>query len=313
MAKGHIIFGVVMAITLILLPLTALTGGVTPANAVQGAIPSPSGQTVQVLRVDSGEVEEYPLQDYLFGVVAAEMPMSYEDEAIKAQCVAAYTLYLNRGLSGANQPISDSSATDQAFITKEQAREKWGSKAQEYEQRLTHLVASVLGWQVTYEGAPALTVYHALCSGRTESAVVMWGSEIPYLVPVESVGDLLGEGYISKVTVEKSEFLQTLSVEEGTSFEGAVGEAARSESGTVTALSLFGKEYTGKELRERFSLRSANFDLEVGENDVTFVVHGYGHGVGMSQFGANTMAKQGSSYKEILEWYYPGCVVQKGG
>ncbi len=311
MAKGHIIFGAVMAITLILLPLTALTGGadplVTPMNSLVG---TPAGQMVQVLRTGSGQTEEYPLAEYLFGVVAAEMPMSYEDEALKAQCVAAYTLYLNRGLTGKNQPISDNSATDQAFITKEQAREKWGSKAEEYEARLTNLVASVLGQQVTYEGAPALTVYHALSAGRTESAQVVWGSPIPYLVPVESVGDVLGEGYISKVAVTQSEFLQTLSLDSDVQWSEAVGDITRSESGTVTAITLFGKEYTGRQLRELFSLRSANFDLEVEESGVTFVVHGYGHGVGMSQFGANTMARQGSSYKEILEWYYPGCVVE---
>lgn len=317
MAKGHIVFGIVVLVTMILLPAVALfTGETAPVTAIPQA-QSQNGETVvQVLRTHTGKTEEYSLQDYLFGVVAAEMPMSYEDEALKAQCVAAHTLYVNRGQTGKNQPISDDSATDQAFITKEVARAKWGDDADTYEQRLVQLVAQVAEELVLYEGEPALTVYHALSAGRTESAKTVWGSQVDYLTPVESVGDVLSEGYISKKSLSKTEFLEGLATLSGdlstdVQWEQAVGDIRRSQSGTVTSAVFFGKEFSGGDIRSAFSLRSANFDVEIEEEQVTFVVRGYGHLVGMSQFGANTMAQQGSNYREILQWYYPGCTVDR--
>ncbi len=311
MAKGHIIFGLVVLVAMILLPATAFLGQreqVVSQSTQQ--VQESSEEVVQVFRTHTEQVEEYSLEEYLFGVVAAEMPMSYEDEALKAQCVAAHTLYVHRGTQGKNQPISDDSATDQAFITKEVARAKWGEQADDYEKRLEELVSQVAGELVTYQGEPALTVYHALSAGRTESAKTVWGSEVPYLTAVESVGDVLGGGYISRKTVSKTEFLQGLSLSGEVQWEQALGEITRSDSGTVIKAVLFGKEFTGSELRSAFSLRSANFDVEIEGDQVTFVVRGYGHLVGMSQFGANTMAQQGSDYKEILKWYYKGCNVQ---
>lgn len=312
MAKGHLVFGLITALLMILLPTVAFLGEQPISQTValpQNSLEQPASSAVQVLRTHTGKVEEYSLEDYLFGVVAAEMPMSYEDEALKAQCVAAHTLYEYKKNQGETQ-ISDDSATHQAFITKEVARAKWGEKAGEYEERLTRLVSQVAGEVVLFENAPALTVYHAMSSGRTESAKTAWGEEIPYLVPAESVGDVLAGGYISQKSLSKTEFLQGLSLSEGVQGEQPLGEITRSGSGTVEKIALFGKEFTGSEIRSVFSLRSANFDVEMGEETVTFTVRGYGHGVGMSQFGANTMASQGSNYKEILQWYYKGCTVE---
>ncbi len=313
MAKGHMIFGLIMGVVMALTPLLALGGGAAvPTSAPISSYPQTlSGEeegVVQVLRSDTGKTEEYSLADYLFGVVAAEMPMSYHDQALKAQCVAAHTLYLHKG--GQNTVISDDSATAQAFITKEVARAKWGERAAEHEKRLTELVEEVINQVVLYQNQPALTVYHALCAGRTESAQNVWGSKVDYLVPVESVGDVLSSGYISKKEISKAEFLQKLNLSGQVQWEQALGEVTHSSAGLVLTARVFGKEFTGGEIRTAFSLRSANFDMEVGEETVTFTVRGYGHQVGMSQFGANTMAGQGSDYKEILEWYYKGCTVE---
>lgn len=310
MAKGHLVLAMVLALLMMILPTVALFGGEEVTQTA--ALPQNNGEApraVQVLRTHTGKVEEYPLEDYLFGVVAAEMPMSYGDEALKAQCVAAHTLYEYKKNQG-ETPISDDSATHQAFITKEVARAKWGEQAEEYQKRLEGLVSQVAGELVLYENAPALTVYHALSAGRTESAKTVWGQEIPYLASVESVGDVLAGGYISQKSLSKTEFLQGLSLTDEVQESQPLGELARSESGTVIKAELFGKEFTGSEIRSAFSLRSANFDVEMGEDTVTFTVRGYGHGVGMSQFGANTMASQGSNYKEILQWYYKGCDVK---
>lgn len=309
MAKGHLVFGAVVLVCMILLPMLAFLGD-PPAVKTGTALEAVDSQeaVVQVLRAHTGKVEEYPLEEYLFGVVAAEMPMSYEDEALKAQCVAAHTLYEYKKNQGETQ-ISDDSATAQAFITKEVARAKWGEQADVYEKRLADLVSQVARELVLYENAPALTVYHAISSGRTESAKTMWGEEIPYLTSVESVGDVLAGGYISAKNLSKGEFLKGLSLSDGVTGEQPLGDMIHSSSGTVEKVTLFGKNFTGQEIRSAFSLRSANFDVEIGEETVTFTVRGYGHGVGMSQFGANTMATQGSDYKEILQWYYKGCTV----
>jgi stage II sporulation protein D len=127
---------------------------------------------------------------------------------------------------------------------------------------------------------------------------------------------LLNEQYITRKAVSKESFLQTLATltpESNGDLSTEIGVPLRTESGRVKTVTLFGKIYTGQQLREAFSLRSANFDVALQEGEITFTVRGYGHGVGMSQYGAKVMAEQGSTYKEILTWYYPGCQVASAG
>ena len=209
--------------------------------------------------------------------------------------------------------IRDSSGIDQGYLTRAQAREKWGDKADEYEKKLDEIVKSVAGITVKYEGQYAETLYHAVSGGRTESAETVWGQAIPYLVPVQSVGDLMASDYSSTATFTKEEFLKNLnSISKSGSLtlsDDFVGPKSCSDSGTVTSFTLCGESFTGKDLRSAFSLRSANFDISSDDNNVTFTVRGWGHLVGMSQNGAKIMAEQGNSYKEILLWYYPGCEI----
>lgn len=323
MDKGHFILAAVVFSLMITLPAVAVTN--PEETAASSSLAESPNQTdaLQVLRTDTGLVETVSVTDYIFGVVAAEMPMSYPEEAIKAQAVAAYTLALHRmeersqnppqALKGAD--MTDDSGTDQSFITREVARAKWGARAEEYEARLDAWIEEVLPSYVAFEDAPALTVYHSISGGRTESAETVWGSAIAYLVPVESVGDLMSEDYISEKRLTKAEFLQGLSALDSSlagnlSLDTAVGESEYSASGTVLSISLFGKHFTGKQLREAFGLRSANFDVAVEGEQVVFTVRGYGHLVGMSQYGAKTMAQQGSTWQEILTWYYPGCQIK---
>ena len=140
----------------------------------------------------------------------------------------------------------------------------------------------------------------------------MWGSPVPYLVSVDSAFDECAENFQTEVSVEKQAFLEALSPYLENATENiTIGEAVRSDAGTVKSISLCNKEFTGARIREIFSLRSSNFTLTETEAHIVFTVKGYGHGVGMSQFGANEMAKNGADYTEILSAYYSGTKLEK--
>lgn len=261
------------------------------------------------------KITNYSAEDYLFGVVAAEMPATYETEALKAQAVAAYTFACRRKTANREQPydITSDPATDQNFMCEEVARSCWGERADEYAEKIRDCVQSVVGETVTYNGEPALTVYHAVSSGMTEAAVNVWGKEIPYLVAVDSSADRLAKNYRSTVTLtvtETAEKLKNLCTLSGNA-DKWFGNFERSPSGRVLHLTANGTKLTGEQIRSALNLHSADFTVEYKDETFTFEVCGYGHGVGMSQNGANEMAKQGSTYLEILKRYYVGCEVGK--
>lgn len=269
-------------------------------------------KTLRVLRRESGEVEEMSVEDYLFSVVAAEMPALYETEALKAQTVAAYTYAMRKAeASDKDYDITDDSSVDQAFTSRDKAREKWGENADTYEEKIRSAVKSVLYETVTYNGKLILAAYHAISSGKTENAADIWGGEYSYLVSVESAGDKLSPNYLSIVTFTEEEFKEKLSDLVSLSGDAAswFGDIGKTDSGSVMTAVVGGKAVSGGEIRKALSLRSSNFDLSYADGAFTFTVRGYGHGIGMSQYGAHYMAMQGKNYKEILLHYYPGCEV----
>ena len=278
-----------------------------PFAALEGAgdMPlAPEPDTVAVQRTQAGVVENTELRDYLVGVLFAEMPHTYEKEALKAQVVCAHTLMLYRKeTQDKSYDITDSSMSDQGYLDETAAKAKYGGKYEEARAIFAAAVDEVISVTLTYEGEICLSTYHDISAGKTETASVMWGGEYPYLTAVESVGDLLSPDYLSGKKFTESELLAALGLKE--SDEG-IGEIQRSQSGTVTDIELFGAEFTGAEIRKKLELKSANFDVEKDENEYVFTVRGHGHCVGMSQYGANYMAALGSSYEEILQWYFKG-------
>lgn len=322
MKNIHIVFGLLLLLLMLIIPVISVGPG--PGEKVPTpSTPLPSDSTgFLVLDSETGQVHEYTKEEYVFGVVAAEMDASYPEEALKAQAVAAYTIAERRKNQRRAEPdptlkgadVTDDYHLDQSFLTREEAMEKWGDHAQEYANKIDGIVEAVKGLTVTYNGQLADTVYHAISGGKTESAQVVWGSGEDYLVPVESVGDLLAPDYLSEVSYTQEQFKEkakTLGVELAGEPESWLGESTTSESGTVLSFNLCGTALTGVQMRSAFSLRSANFDLKLVDSNLVFTVRGYGHGVGMSQYGAKCMAEQGSSFQEILQWYYPGCEVAK--
>lgn len=318
--KKIIGIGFVILSVMLTLPLAALKSPEKKTTAVStaAALPKPekaAAKTFLICDTATDTVTEMNTDDYIFGVVAAEMPALYDTEALKAQAVAAYTFACVKKAENKDKTydLTTDPAIDQSFITREQAREKWGDKADEYISKTESAVKSVKNYMITYGGKPILAVYHAISSGRTESCKDVWGKDIPYLTPVSSQGDKLAPSYQTKAEFTEEEIKQKLS--DATEFNGNADtwftDFSRTASGSVKTLKLCGKEVTGAKIRAALNLRSADFEVAYNSGKFTFTVHGYGHGVGMSQYGAGYMAKQGSDFKEILAHYYTGCKVEK--
>lgn len=295
---------------MLLIPL--LAGKTSDLPQADGTLPT---EKEDVFRVKTGdEIKELSAEEYVCGVVAAEMPALYEEEALKAQAVAAYTYAARKRAAAQNAEydITDDNTTDQSFIDEAEQREKWGEDYEKYSKKILSAVKAVVGQTVKYDGEPCLTVYHAISAGKTESAVNVWGSDYPYLQSVESVGDMLSSDYKSEAVFTADNLCELLSGEitpEGDP-SGWVSETKRTSVGTVISVTLCNTEISGGKLREKLSLRSSNFDVEYKDDGFHFTVRGYGHGVGLSQYGANCMAQQGSTYREILLWYYPDTVLE---
>lgn len=278
------------------------------------------GEEFRVLDAASGEIIEMDERAFLIGTLAAEMYPSYHPEALKAQAVAAYTYYCyQRNASraeGETADFSDVPSTFPTLYTVEGMRARWGDAFDTYYQKLAAAVDAVFGEVIRYDGEIIMAVYHAMSTERTETAGVIWGRDLPYLKAVDSPGDTEADTYRSTVEVAVTDFAEAVKTLDVTlSGEAAVwvdlANITRSPSGTVTAVTVGDKVLTGRQLRALFGLRSAVFDLSFDpEKGFVFEVQGYGHGVGMSQYGANCLANDGKTYREILEYYYTGITVE---
>lgn len=274
-----------------------------------------SGHTLRIQGSD-GQVTEMDLNEYLWGVVAAEMPASFSQEALKAQAVAARTYALHRGPTQ-NHPDADlctDYACCQAWIAKDTAQGNWGDNALAYTNKITTAVADTGNQVILYNGQLIDAVFHSSSASATQDAVEVWGNSVPYLQSVDSPE---GEGvpnYQSEVTMTAQEFKDAfLAAHAEAVLEGDptawIGEIQRTDGGSVHTITIGGVTVTGAQARQIFSLRSATFDVSCSGDTFTFAVTGFGHGVGMSQYGADTMAKAGKTYQEILLHYYTDVTV----
>lgn len=299
---------VFLSLVLLLFPLIPGKSQAAPVSA------TPSIDTEQVFNIkntSTGEITKINAKDYIIGVVSAEMPALYHEEALKAQAVASYTfaLYRQQENKGKDYDLTDNSAEDQAYITPDKAKEKWGDKYSEYSEKIKKAVDSVFGKVVTYDGKCALTLYTAISGGKTEAAKNLWGKDIPYLTPVESVGDLLSPNYLSTASFTEAQIIEKIPELKDIPYKNWFLSPTHSDSGTVLTMKFGDKTLKGSDIRDALSLKSANFDVAFENNTFNFTVRGYGHLSGMSQYGANYMALQGSTYAEILGWYYKGCKI----
>lgn len=275
------------------------------------------GRTVRLLTKE-GENIELSMADYLWGVVAAEMPASFEEEALKAQACAARTYTVTRQDSGSSKhpqaDICGDSTCCQAYIDRSAAEARWGLNAREYGEKIDRAVSGTDGLGILYQDRPIQALFFSSAPGKTVDAVEVWGNPVDYLKSVDSPEGDEVPNYRTQVTLSAEEVKSlVLEAYPGADLSGApstwFGEASRNEGGGVISIPIGGVTLTGKQVRSLFSLRSACFTTTWDAENFTFDVTGYGHGVGMSQYGANAMAKEGSTFRDILTWYYTGAEV----
>lgn len=279
-------------------------------------------QTVKVFIKNENKVIEIDVKEYLLGVLAAEMPATYHEEALKAQAVTAYTYLLYKQAEQKNNPdvtlngadLSNDSSTHQGYITANARQEKWGDKTETYEKKLTEAIDAVSGKVITFEGKPIIAAFHAVNSGVTQSAKTVWGGEVAYLQSVTSVGDKLSPDCTKTVAFKATELSEMLTSLENCELSGEaenwIGKIETTSSGYVSDIEIGGETYSGLKVRDAIGLRSAVFTCEYKNGNFHFTTSGYGHGVGLSQYGADYMARQGSSWEEIIKHYYTGVEIE---
>jgi stage II sporulation protein D len=259
-------------------------------------------------------VQQVPKRDYLIGAAAAEMPLTWPDEALKAQIVAAhsYALYCRDHASAANGSwLSADPARRQGYLTDAVLHSYWGTDYEANYARLSALADAVLNDVLCYGGAAAGTSYFAISSGRTEASENVWGSALPYLVPVDSSTDLSADNYEVTLTLSAPQVQQLLSSGLGIAADSAAperwfGETTLTASGYAASLPVCGQTVSGTALRRALGLRSACFTIRYQDGSFLITTKGYGHGVGLSQWGAKALAEQGWTYEAILTHYFPG-------
>lgn len=258
---------------------------------------------VKVYRTN-GEVLEIELEDYILGVVAAEMPASFDIEALKAQAILARTYTLKAISNG--KKITDDSNT-QNYKSNNELKSMWGSSYNSYYNKVKDAVNTTKGAYLSYNGNYIEAVYHSTSNGKTENSKNVWGITFPYLVSVDSLYDNTNKSFIYEVTFTNEEVTKKLGqlVNEDTIYN----ITSRNETNRVENIFIDNIIYSGVELRTKLGLRSTDFDIEKIDNGIMIITRGYGHGVGMSQYGANGMAHNGYDYKSILLHYYKGVTI----
>ena len=270
---------------------------------------------IKLLHAETNKIEEIDLDEYLYGVVSAEMPASFEEEALKAQAVVArtYTIYkiVNNDGKHKNADICDDSSCCQAWISKKDRLAKWNDSEKDKNwDKIVNAVNNTQGKIITYDGKPINAFFHSNSGGATEAPIDVWGgSGYPYLQSVATSGENAYSQYSSKATFTKKEFTEKIKKVHNDfkinfKEKDCIKIKEYTEGNRVKTIKIGNLELSGVEVRNILELRSANFKVEIDGDRIKFEVTGYGHGVGMSQTGADSMAKEGNNYEEIIHHFY---------
>lgn len=252
------------------------------------------------------------LEEYVMGVVAAEMPAAFPEEALKAQAVAARTYELRQmRAAGSDAVLYD---VGQAYCSPAEQKQKWGENYEGYAAKVRKAVRETAGEIMVYEGEPILAAFHAQSGGKTEDAAYVWNSAVPYLKSVDSHEDQDAPNNEVTLSLSAETILQKLSAYGKTGRTAAsldIKIVERTAAGYVAEVIAGELCLTGRQMREALGLRSANFTVKREGDSFSFTTRGYGHGAGMSQYGASFLAEKGLDYHEILRHYYTGIDFEK--
>ena len=276
--------------------------------------------TIKLYHTKTKQVEEIPLDEYIYGTVSAEMPANFELEALKAQAVVSrtYTLYqiINGNKDHNGTEVCDDSNCCQAWISKEDRLAKWDEDERDSNwEKIVKAANETAGMIITYDNEPINAFFHSNSGGTTEVVSNVWGGkDLPYLQSVETSGETDYSQYNSEVKLTKDELINKLKekyqdIEINWDDADCIKIIQYTDSGRVKTIKFGNKEIAGTEARTLLGLKSTNFSFKIDGDNVIFSVVGYGHGVGMSQTGADSMAKSGSNYEEIIKHFYTGVEV----
>ncbi|HHT38714.1 MAG TPA: stage II sporulation protein D [Mollicutes bacterium] len=283
-----------------------------PSTPVQETInkePAPINETERKITLYryNGIIEQIPIEQYVIGVVAAEMPASFEIEALKAQSVLARTYALKKTDEGI---VLNDNVSHQVYKDNQQLKQLWRNNFEKYYKKIEAAVKETKDETIRYNDNYIEAVYHSTSNGRTEDSITVWNNSYPYLKSVDSHWDLDASSYL-KTTEKEFDILKSLIGIDFTN-ETNIKILSRTAGNRVKEVMIDNVVFSGIKLREMLGLRSADFEIEIKDGKAVFITRGFGHGVGMSQYGANGMAKEGYTYKEILKHYYPGTQIKKG-
>ena len=270
-----------------------------------------SNTIIRVKRISTENIEFLPLEEYIVGVLAGEMPIYFEKEAFKAQAVAARSYALKRiEYNKDNDYDVVDSIINQVYLDNNYLKSAWGSDYTENINKLREVVNETSLEYLAYDGKVIDAMFFSTSNGYTETASMVFNVDLPYLQSVKSSWDeKTSSAFRSVTTIPIEDFYNKLDLEYSDSLDVKI--LKRSSTNRIISLSINGIEFTGKTLYDKLGLRSTDFSLKKDGNNIVVSTVGYGHGVGMSQYGAEGMAEEGYDYKDILKYYYTGTTIKK--
>lgn len=269
--------------------------------------------TNNIIRVKdekTGIINEVPFEDYIKGVVAGEMPATFELEALKAQAVASrsYAMYQMTATKDKEYDVLNTTA-NQVYLTDQELKENWKEEYPEKINKIKEAINETSGEYLTYEGKVINAMFFSTSVGATENSEEVFVSALPYLRSVDSKWDEASPAYTDTYTFTLEEFYKKLNLQYNQTL--TIEVTSKTSTGRTRTLKINGTEINGRDLATKLNLRSNYFDIVQNENNVTITTKGFGHGVGMSQYGANGMAKEGYKYDQILKHYYQNTEIKK--
>lgn len=264
---------------------------------------------VRVYRTSTKKIESVPLEEYVMGVVAGEMPASFNQEALKAQAVAARSYIMYKIINSKNKKYDVvDTVLNQVYLDDGNLKDKWGDKYNEYKNKISLAVKDTAYEYITYEGKVADALFFSTSGGYTENSQDVFVSKVHYLQSVKSDWDKISPVFSETIEFEYSDFCNKLQISPTNTINVQIID--KTEGGRINKISINSKLFTGSEIVKLLGLKSLNFTITPA-NKVIVITRGYGHGVGMSQYGAEGMARAGYKYDEILKYYYTDVKIEK--